>query len=155
MLSEPKNRGKGVKPGLSWGTTGHTNRLVPLFAQGAGANRIAAALVGVDSLQGPYTDNALLGATLQMELGKIDTCQGGEAERIHLKLERDRLILPEGQEGFYELRLFDSRGRLRLSLGREWKPAEGLEWKLPSFKGLSLVVLEGPGGRWEEAVFRP
>lgn len=49
--------GKGHLPGLAWGAGGHTNQLVPLYAKGMGAERLAAAATGMDPVRGAYLDN--------------------------------------------------------------------------------------------------
>ncbi len=42
------DNGPGVIPGHSWQSGSHTNSLVPLYAQGAGAERFASKVLGVD-----------------------------------------------------------------------------------------------------------
>lgn len=49
-----ENRGKGVLPGVSWHTGSHTNELVPIWAQGAGAELLAEAATKVDPGLGNY-----------------------------------------------------------------------------------------------------
>jgi len=61
------NNGKGKLPGMSWHSGGHTNSLVPLYAKGAGADRLAAAAVGTDRHHGKYVDNTAI-AKLVFEL---------------------------------------------------------------------------------------
>jgi alkaline phosphatase len=43
-----QNRGEGVMPGVSWHTGNHTNELVPIWAQGAGAELLADAATKTD-----------------------------------------------------------------------------------------------------------
>ncbi|MFX4293728.1 alkaline phosphatase [Streptomyces bohaiensis] len=48
---------KGGLPAVSWHSTDHTGSLVPLYARGAGAERLAAAATGSDPVRGAYLDN--------------------------------------------------------------------------------------------------
>lgn len=49
-----RSRGAGQAPAVSWHSTGHTDQLVPLFAKGAGAERLWHHTRGRDALRGPY-----------------------------------------------------------------------------------------------------
>ncbi len=51
------NNGKGEVPGHEWKSGNHTNMLVPLFAKGAGAERVHDYVRGEDPRLGPYIDN--------------------------------------------------------------------------------------------------
>lgn len=58
------NMGKGNLPTMEWFSTGHTNQLVPIKAQGNSAELIMKNVQGIDPTRGPYTDNALVGKFL-------------------------------------------------------------------------------------------
>jgi alkaline phosphatase len=58
-------RGRGQVPELRFNSRDHTNALVPLFAAGAGSERLAGRAVGLDPERGPYLDNTDIGAVLQ------------------------------------------------------------------------------------------
>jgi alkaline phosphatase len=49
-----ENRGKGVLPGMQWHSGGHTNQLIPLFAKGAGSERLHDHVIDIDPERGPY-----------------------------------------------------------------------------------------------------
>lgn len=51
------NNGKGALPGVKWLSMGHTNQLVPLWAEGAGSRRLAKLAVSDDLVRGKYMDN--------------------------------------------------------------------------------------------------
>jgi len=68
-LSVNGNNGIGTMPSLSWGTAGHTFQLIPLFAQGAGVERLSMGVVGSDPQHGDYTDNAIVGGVVHELLG--------------------------------------------------------------------------------------
>lgn len=51
------NYGAGVLPGAAYNSNDHTNSLVPLFALGYGADRLARRVDGTDPVRGPYIDN--------------------------------------------------------------------------------------------------
>jgi len=55
--NELENRGKGNPPGHSWHTGSHSNSLVPVFAKGAGAERLHNFVRGEDPRYGPFVDN--------------------------------------------------------------------------------------------------
>lgn len=59
-----ENRGRGILPAVQYGSRSHTNTLVPLFANGAGAHRFRFLLDGFDmgaglywGIKGFYADN--------------------------------------------------------------------------------------------------
>ncbi len=66
------DNGAGVIPGHSWQSGSHTNSLVPLYAQGAGAERFASKVIGIDEdmvagyglensgFDGSYIDNTAI-----------------------------------------------------------------------------------------------
>ncbi len=51
------DNGEGELPGVSWSTTGHTNQLVPLYANGPGSETLAQQAESVDPVRGRYIDN--------------------------------------------------------------------------------------------------
>lgn len=51
------NNGKGKMPGMEFHTTGHTNQLVPVFAKGAGTEKLREYIHGTDPRHGDYADN--------------------------------------------------------------------------------------------------
>ena len=51
------NNGKGNVPGVSWGSSEHTNELIPLFAKGAAAAWLRDYAQIKDPIYGPYVDN--------------------------------------------------------------------------------------------------
>ncbi len=53
MWQPIENRGKGVLPGMEWHSGGHTNQLIPLFAKGAGAERLRDRVIDIDPERGP------------------------------------------------------------------------------------------------------
>ncbi|WP_209310884.1 alkaline phosphatase [Streptomyces spiramenti] len=53
----PLSGEKGELPAVSWHSTDHTNSLVPLYARGAGAERLHAAATGRDPVRGAYLEN--------------------------------------------------------------------------------------------------
>jgi alkaline phosphatase len=59
-----RNNGQGKLPGMAWNYTSHTNQLIPLFAKGAGAERLAARATRTDPLRGRYLDNTDLAAVV-------------------------------------------------------------------------------------------
>jgi alkaline phosphatase len=59
-----ENRGKGIVPGIVWHTKGHTNALLPLFAKGAGSDRLEKAANRKDPVRGKYLDNTDIGKIL-------------------------------------------------------------------------------------------
>ncbi len=54
----------GQLPNVSWHSGNHTNALVPLFAQGAGAEMLQARATKWDFVRGAYLDNTDLGKTI-------------------------------------------------------------------------------------------
>lgn len=58
------NNGRGVMPGMAFNTGGHTNSLVPLYANGPGAYALRAAVKGIDPVRGPYVDNTDIAKTM-------------------------------------------------------------------------------------------
>mgnify|MGYP002040120324 FL=1 len=75
MAFEPvRNNGRGRMPGMSFRPTGnHSNALVPLWAKGAGAERLTARVRGIDAgyrqhvrwNDGSYIDNTDVAAAVQ------------------------------------------------------------------------------------------
>jgi alkaline phosphatase len=59
-----ENRGKGNAPGIVWRTSGHTNALLPVFAKGAGADRLKNAAKRKDPVRGAFLDNTDIGKAL-------------------------------------------------------------------------------------------
>jgi alkaline phosphatase len=51
------NNGSGNLPGMEWHSGEHTNRLIPLFANGDAATMFSNYAVGDDPVHGPYVDN--------------------------------------------------------------------------------------------------
>ena len=64
VWNEIRNMGPGNLPGMQFNSTSHTNSLVPLFARGAGADRLISLATRVDPRRGRYLDNADLGKFL-------------------------------------------------------------------------------------------
>lgn len=52
-----KNKGKGRVPGVQWNSGNHTNSLTPLFAKGAGAEKLLKYADEYDPVRGEYLDN--------------------------------------------------------------------------------------------------
>lgn len=52
-----RNNGFGTLPGLEWHSGGHTNSLVPFFANGTAAQRFNERATGKDPVYGRYLDN--------------------------------------------------------------------------------------------------
>lgn len=55
---------EGELPDVSWHTGGHTNGLVPVYAQGAGASRILSYATEEDPVHGPYLENIDIAETV-------------------------------------------------------------------------------------------
>jgi len=55
-----QNNGKGKLPGMAWYSGGHTNSLVPLYAKGAGSEKLLDAVVETDRHHGRYVDNTAI-----------------------------------------------------------------------------------------------
>ena len=51
------NNGAGNMPGVYWESSSHSNDLVPVYAQGAGADLFRSLVDGVDPVRGEYVDN--------------------------------------------------------------------------------------------------
>ncbi|GMA30832.1 alkaline phosphatase [Litorihabitans aurantiacus] len=69
---------KGQLPREAWFSGDHTNQLVPLYAQGAGADVLASYAVGSDPVRGDYLDNTDV-ARVAFELwGERDAAGEGE-----------------------------------------------------------------------------
>ena len=62
-------RKAGEMPAMQWNSGDHTNSLVPLFAKGAGADRLPPRVVAKDPKRGPYIDNTAI-AQVVFELWK-------------------------------------------------------------------------------------
>jgi alkaline phosphatase len=58
-------KGRGRLPLAEFHSSGHTNSLIPFYAQGAGTERLFAAADQYDSVRGRYLDNAELGKALK------------------------------------------------------------------------------------------
>ena len=58
----------GQSPALSWNSGGHTNGLVPVFAQGAGAKELERLADSTDPVRGDYLDNTDLANLLLEDL---------------------------------------------------------------------------------------
>jgi alkaline phosphatase len=58
------NNGKDKLPGMEWHSGGHTNSLVPFYANGSGTKFFKAAAVNTDPVRGPYIDNTTIAKTL-------------------------------------------------------------------------------------------
>jgi alkaline phosphatase len=67
-----ENHGKGLVPEIVWHTKGHTNALLPLFAKGAGSDRLVDTAGRIDPVRGKYLDNTDIGKTL-LELNPLTT----------------------------------------------------------------------------------
>jgi alkaline phosphatase len=74
----PITGAQGQLPDEGWFSGNHTNQLVPLFAKGAGADRLAATATGVDPVRGAYLDNTDLANTLFAAWGREDAPEAGE-----------------------------------------------------------------------------
>lgn len=61
----PENEGKGNLPKTQWNSTGHTNQLIPLFANGFGSELFKEYADEIDSACGNYTDNAEVGQLMK------------------------------------------------------------------------------------------
>jgi alkaline phosphatase len=55
------DQGKGVVPGVSWNSIGHTNQLVPLYAVGVGSQQLIERARLIDPVRGRYLDNTDVG----------------------------------------------------------------------------------------------
>lgn len=64
------DHGKGAMPGFRYNSKTHSNSLVPLFAKGAGSERLADKVVGKDPVRGPYVDNTGVSAVVAEAVGK-------------------------------------------------------------------------------------
>ncbi|WP_130798192.1 alkaline phosphatase [Streptomyces otsuchiensis] len=60
----PLGGGKGELPEAAWNSTDHTNSLVPLYAKGPGATRLAHAATGEDPVRGAYLENTRIAGTV-------------------------------------------------------------------------------------------
>ncbi len=58
------NRGRGMMPAMEWHIGNHTNRLVPLYVRGCGAEALLQRARNNDPLYGRYLDNTDLAAVL-------------------------------------------------------------------------------------------
>jgi alkaline phosphatase len=58
------NNGKDKMPGMEWHSGGHTNSLVPFYANGCGTDLFKAAAVNTDPVRGHYIDNTIITKTL-------------------------------------------------------------------------------------------
>ncbi|MDD5458315.1 MAG: alkaline phosphatase [Phycisphaerae bacterium] len=66
---ELEQKGKSYK--LDWHSKGHTNSLVPFFANGTGADNFLSCVHGMDKLRGAYIDNTDI-AKVVLELLKME-----------------------------------------------------------------------------------
>jgi alkaline phosphatase len=64
------NHGRGRVPGLEWRHGGHTNSLVPVYARGAGAERLRRYADQQDPVRGPYLDNTEISRVMRSVLRK-------------------------------------------------------------------------------------
>lgn len=71
--------GTTVGTGHSWNSGSHTNQLVGVWAQGAGADTLAAAATGTDPVRGSYLDNTDLAKVLLDDLWSA-TPSAGEGD---------------------------------------------------------------------------
>ncbi len=60
----PLTGSRGQVPAHEWGSEKHTNSLVPLFAEGTGAQLLADRADAVDPVRGPYLDNTEVGQVI-------------------------------------------------------------------------------------------
>lgn len=58
------DNGTGALPGMEWGSTGHTNSLIPFFAKGCGSDLFRYEIAGTDPVRGEYIDNTSIGKIL-------------------------------------------------------------------------------------------
>jgi alkaline phosphatase len=63
------DHGKGAMPGLLHNAKGHSNSLVPVYAKGAGSERLAGKVAGKDPVRGPYVDNTGVSEVLAEAVG--------------------------------------------------------------------------------------
>ena len=61
------NNGKGKMPGVVFSTGGHSNSLVPIFAKGAGSERLNIYATKVDPVRGRYLDNIYISKAILNE----------------------------------------------------------------------------------------
>lgn len=71
------NHGAGRMPGLRYHSKNHSNSLVPVFARGAGANRLDELVVGTDPVRGPYVDSTGIAQALQAALRDASRQEAG------------------------------------------------------------------------------
>ncbi|MCL4191889.1 MAG: alkaline phosphatase [Thermoguttaceae bacterium] len=74
------DNGPGKMPGLKYHSKKHTNSLVPVFARGAGSERLGELVVGTDPVYGPYIDNTGIALALQEALTATADCLVPAAE---------------------------------------------------------------------------
>jgi len=60
-----KDRGPGRLPAISFGSKDHTNRLVPLYAIGAGSELFSKHVLGRDPVRGDYIDNTAIASVIR------------------------------------------------------------------------------------------
>jgi alkaline phosphatase len=64
------NNGEGKMPGMEFHTTGHTNQLVPVFAKGAGTEKLRDYIHGTDERHGEFADNTDISKVIRTAWGK-------------------------------------------------------------------------------------
>ncbi len=64
-----RNNGVGKVPGMAWNSGGHTNSLVPLYAEGRGAEAFLKRTIGEDPVRGDYVDNTDIAHVICEALG--------------------------------------------------------------------------------------
>jgi alkaline phosphatase len=57
-------------PGMEFHTTGHTNQLVPVFAKGAGTEKLRDYIHGTDERHGEFADNTDISKVIRTAWGK-------------------------------------------------------------------------------------
>ena len=65
----PSGTEAGIMPNMQWNSGQHTNSLIPLYAKGNAACRLAEAADQQDPVRGAYLDNAELGKILHAVIG--------------------------------------------------------------------------------------
>lgn len=58
------NNGKGKLPGMEWHTHGHSNSLIPLYANGSGSELFHGFADEIDPVRGKYVDNTEVGKVM-------------------------------------------------------------------------------------------
>jgi alkaline phosphatase len=71
VWNDLKNNGKDKLPGMEWHSGGHTNSLVPFYANGCGTNLFQSVFVNTDPVRGLYIDNTDIAKVIFQLSGKI------------------------------------------------------------------------------------